>query len=470
MLAPPIVAPSSVPAPQWNTFATCCWRIGAASLSRGDLVGAATSVAERVASTTSTAGQVAVLARPTAPTVLARAPSSGRGNQVSSTVPSAAMVASPTPAAEVTVQQAIVRLVGLDLRGDPVALTAALVDIPSESRHEARIADEVEAALREQTNGFEIVRNGNAVLARTHRDKPSRVLLAGHIDTVPVAGNLPSRRDGDELHGCGTSDMKSGDAVFLHLAATVDEPAHDITLVFYDCEEIAHDANGLGRIERELPDWLHADVAILGEPTGGYIEAGCQGFLRVVVSTTGTRATSARAWLGDNAIHKLGAVLDRLAAYRARTVDIDGCSYREGLSAVFIDGGVADNVIPDTASVTLDLRFAPDHSLPQALEHVRGVLDGLDVAIAQTDAAAGALPGLTKPAAAALVAAADGMVRAKYGWTDVARFAALGIPAVNYGPGDPNLAHRADEKVSVSQITAAAEMLRSYLTGRPPQR
>ena len=324
--------------------------------------------------------------------------------------------------------------------------------------------------LREQTNGFEIVRNGNAVLARTHRDKPSRVLLAGHIDTVPVAGNLPSRRDGDELHGCGTSDMKSGDAVFLHLAATVDEPAHDITLVFYDCEEIAHDANGLGRIERELPDWLHADVAILGEPTGGYIEAGCQGFLRVVVSTTGTRATSARAWLGDNAIHKLGAVLDRLAAYRARTVDIDGCSYREGLSAVFIDGSVADNVIPDTASVTLDLRFAPDRSLPQALEHVRGVLDGLDVAIAQTDAAAGALPGLTKPAAAALVAAADGMVRAKYGWTDVARFAALGIPAVNYGPGDPNLSHRADEKVSVSQITAAAEMLRSYLTGRPPQR
>ena len=325
--------------------------------------------------------------------------------------------------------RAIVRLVGLDLRGDPVALTAALVDIPSESRHEARIADEVEAALREQTNGFEIVRNGNAVLARTHRDEPSRVLLAGHIDTVPVAGNLPSRRDGDELHGCGTSDMKSGDAVFLHLAATVDEPAHDITLVFYDCEEIAHDANGLGRIERELPDWLHADVAILGEPTGGYIEAGCQGFLRVVVSTTGTRATSARAWLGDNAIHKLGAVLDRLAAYRARTVDIDGCSYREGLSPVFIDGGVADNVIPDTASVTLDLRFAPDRSLPQALEHVRGVLDGLDVAIAQTDAAAGALPGLTKPAAAALVAAADGMVRAKYGWTDVARFYGAGMYA-----------------------------------------
>jgi succinyl-diaminopimelate desuccinylase len=360
--------------------------------------------------------------------------------------------------------------VGLDLGGDPVELTAALVDIPSESGHEAPIADAVETALREQLEGFEIVRNGNAVLARTPRNRPSRVLLAGHLDTVPVAGNLPSRRGDGQLHGCGTSDMKSGDAVFLHLAATVDEPDHDITLVLYDCEEIEHAANGLGRIERELPDWLRADVAILGEPTDGYVEAGCQGTLRVVVTADGTRAHSARAWLGDNAIHKLAKVLDRLACYRARSVDIDGCTYREGLSAVRIDGGVAGNIIPDAASVTINFRFAPDRSVPQAFAHVQEVLDGLDVAVAQTDAAAGALPGLSAPAAAALVQAAGGLVRAKYGWTDVARFAALGIPAVNYGPGDPNLAHRADEWVPVSQITAAAQMLRGYLTGRPPQR
>jgi succinyl-diaminopimelate desuccinylase len=357
--------------------------------------------------------------------------------------------------------------VSLDLRGDPITLTAALVDIPSESRHEARIADEVEAALREQTHGYEIVRNGNSVLARTQLGKPSRVLLAGHVDTVPAADNLPSRRDGDELYGCGTSDMKSGDAVFLHLAATVAEPAHDITLVFYDCEEIEASANGLGRIERELPAWLQADVAILGEPSGGFIEAGCQGTLRVVVSARGTRAHSARSWLGDNAIHKIGAVLDRLAAYQAREVDIDGCVYREGLSAVRIEGGVAGNVIPDAASVTVNFRFAPDRSVEQALAHVHEVLDGLDVHIEQTDAAAGALPGLTKPAAAALVQAAGGQVRAKYGWTDVARFAALGIPAVNYGPGDPNLAHRADERVEIGRITAATDMLRNYLTCRP---
>ena len=257
--------------------------------------------------------------------------------------------------------------------------------------------------------------------------------------------------------------MKSGDAVFLHLAATLGEPGRDLTLVFYDCEEIEAAANGLGRIERELPDWLDADVAILGEPTAALIEAGCQGTLRVVVTATGARSHSARPWLGDNAIHKLGAVLDRLAGYHAREVDIDGCTYRESLSAVRIDGGMAGNVIPDNASVTVNFRFAPDRSVEQALQHVHDVFDGLDVRMEQTDAAPGALPGLTHPAAAALVAAAGGQVRAKFGWTDIARFAARGIPAVNYGPGDPSLAHRSDERVPVAQITAAVEMLRGYL-------
>ena len=352
----------------------------------------------------------------------------------------------------------------LDLRADPSDLTAALVDIPSVSRDERRIADEVQAALRAQS-GYEVIRNGDAVLARTDLGRASRVILAGHLDTVPIADNVPSRRDADHIYGCGASDMKSGDAVFLHLAATVAEPIHDVTLVFYDCEEIESSANGLGRIERELPEWLRGDVAILGEPSGGYIEAGCQGTLRAVISTTGTRAHSARSWLGDNAIHKIGGILDRLSCYQGRIVDIDGCTYREGLSAVRIDGGVAGNVIPDAASVTVNFRFAPDRSPEAALEHVREVFDGLPVDLQQTDAAPGALPGLHHPAAAALVAAADGLVRAKFGWTDVARFAALGIPAVNYGPGDPNLAHRRDERVSVAQIGAVTATLRRYLGG-----
>lgn len=355
----------------------------------------------------------------------------------------------------------------LELAGDPVALTAALVDIPSESRHEAVIADAVEVALREQTRGFEVIRNGNAVLARTNNGHGIRVMLAGHLDTVPAADNVPSHWErsegGDLLFGCGTVDMKSGDAVFLHLAATV-IPRVDLTLVFYDCEEIESSANGLGRIERELPEWLDADLAILGEPTAGLIEAGCQGTLRVVIRADGTRAHSARSWLGDNAIHKLGAVLDRLAAYRGRIVDIDGCEYREGLSAVRIDGGVAGNVIPDAAAVTVNFRFAPDRSPEQALAHVREVFDGLEVEIELTDSAAGALPGLDRPAAAELVGAAGGVVRAKYGWTDVSRFAARGIAAVNYGPGDPNLAHTRGEHVPVQQITDVAEVLRRYLS------
>ena len=352
----------------------------------------------------------------------------------------------------------------LDLRADPADLTVALVDIPSVSRDERRIADEVEHALREQT-GYQVIRNGDAVLARTDLGRPTRVLLAGHLDTVPIADNVPARRDAENIHGCGASDMKSGDAVFLHLAATIAEPAHDITLILYDCEEIESAANGLGRIERELPDWLRGDVAILGEPTGGYIEAGCQGTLRAVVSATGTRAHSARSWLGDNAIHRLSAVLERLSGYQGRAVDIDGCTYREGLSAVHIDGGVAGNVIPDAAAVTVNFRFAPDRTPQAALDHVREVFAGLDVDLEQTDVAAGALPGLHHPAAAALVDAADGLVRAKYGWTDVARFAALGIPAVNFGPGDPNLAHRRDERVALAQIAGVTATLHRYLLG-----
>lgn len=361
----------------------------------------------------------------------------------------------------------------LDLTADPVDLTAALVDIESESRNESAIADAVEAALRTQTTGFEIIRHGNRVLARTDRGLAQRVILAGHLDTVPVAGNLPHRREthpeeGDILHGCGTVDMKSGDAVFLHLAATLPEPASDLTLVFYDCEEIAAEFNGLNDIERELPEWLAGDVAILGEPTAGLIEAGCQGTLRVRLSTTGTRAHSARSWMGDNAIHKLGGVLTTLAGYQARRVDIDGCEYREGLSAVAVGGGVAGNVIPDAAHVDVNFRFAPDRSVDQALDHVREVFaadlaDGT-LGLEVTDSAAGALPGLAHPAAAALVDAAGGRFRAKYGWTDVSRFSALGIPAVNLGPGDPNLAHRVDERVPVEQIRAVTELLRAYLS------
>jgi succinyl-diaminopimelate desuccinylase len=349
----------------------------------------------------------------------------------------------------------------VDLTADPIDLTAALVDVPSVSGDEEKLADAVEAALRALPH-LEVLRNGQAVLARTNLGRPTRVLLAGHLDTVPIADNVPSRREGDLLYGCGTSDMKAGDAVFLHLAATIAEPRHDLTLVFYDCEEVEAVRNGLGRIERDHPDWLAADLAILGEPTDGEVEAGCQGTLRVEVRTAGRRAHSARSWLGDNAIHRAGEILRRLADYAPRYVDIDGCVYREGLQAVKVAGGVAGNVVPDECVVTVNFRFAPDRTPDQAERHVREVLDGFDVTL--TDMSAGALPGLSQPAARQFLEATGTTARAKYGWTDVSRFAALGIPAINYGPGDPNLAHTRDEHVDTRAITRCTEVLTAFLS------
>ena len=349
----------------------------------------------------------------------------------------------------------------MDLTADVVTLTAALVDIESVSGDEQHLADLVEQALRAAKH-LTVTRAGNNLIARTDLGRERRVLLAGHLDTVPIADNLPSRREGDLLYGCGTSDMKSGDAVLLHLAATVTDPAYDLTFVLYDNEEVEASRNGLGTLAREHRGLLDADLAILMEPTSGQVEAGCQGTLRVDIPLTGRRAHSARSWLGSNAIHAAAPVLQLLADYPPRDVDIDGCVYREGLQAVRIAGGHAGNVIPDACTVTVNFRFAPDRSEEQALAHVREVFAGFDVLL--TDSSAGALPGLMQPAARHFVEAVGETPRAKYGWTDVARFSALGIPAVNYGPGDPNLAHTREEHVDVRQITRAADLLRAYVS------
>jgi len=352
-------------------------------------------------------------------------------------------------------------MTALDLDADAAALTAALVDVPSVSGTEAALADAVEDALR-ALGRLEVHRDGDAVLARTTAGRQRRVLLAGHLDTVPPADNLPSHVDGDLLYGCGTSDMKSGVAVMLRLAATLPDAGYDVTWVCYDNEEVEAYRNGLGRVARNCRDWLDADLAILLEPTSGQVEAGCQGTLRATVSTHGRRAHSARSWLGSNAIHAAAPVLATLAEYRPRSVGIDGCTYREGLNAVRIEGGVAGNVIPDSCAVVVNFRFAPDRTQEAAGAHVAEVFAGYDVAV--VDAAPGALPGLDAPAAAAFVAAVGTAPVAKYGWTDVARFAALGIPAVNYGPGDPNLAHTREEHVRLPRIAECEQALRAYLS------
>ena len=354
----------------------------------------------------------------------------------------------------------------LDLSLDAVTLTEQLVNIESVSRNEQAIADAVEAALR-PLGHLEVIRRGHTVIARTDLGRGERVVIAGHLDTVPLNDNLPARREsrpeGDLLHGLGTCDMKGGDAVMLRLAATVPEPNRDVTFIFYEAEEIEAEFNGLSILAASDPDLMKADFAILMEPSNAVVEAGCQGTLRVDVRTHGERSHSARSWKGVNAIHAAAGVLERLNAYEARRPVIDGLEYHEGLNAVFIRGGVAGNVIPDECVVEVNFRFAPDRSEADAEQFVREFFEGYDVTI--TDSAPGALPGLDVPAAKAFVEAVGGEANPKFGWTDVARFSGLGVPAVNFGPGDPMFAHKQDEHVPVDDIVRCEAQLRTWLGG-----
>lgn len=345
---------------------------------------------------------------------------------------------------------------------DPVALTRALVDIESVSGNEEEIADAVFDALVPLEH-LALERIDHNVIARTDLGRDQRVVLAGHLDTVPLADNFPSTMDDKHIYGCGTSDMKSGTALALHLAATIPHPKFDVTYFFYECEEVDHSRNGLNKVAAMRPELFSADLAVLLEPTYGLVEAGCQGTMRGRVRVPGRRAHSARSWLGHNAIHAAGELLARLADYQAREVDIDGCRYREGLNAVRIDGGVAGNVIPDLCEVEVNFRFAPDRTEEEAARHLKEVLGGFDVDI--FDSAGGALPGLSAAPAKAFIEAVGAEPNAKLGWTDVARFAALGIPALNFGPGDPNLAHTREEHVEIAKIEAGAAVLRRWLLG-----
>jgi succinyl-diaminopimelate desuccinylase len=354
----------------------------------------------------------------------------------------------------------------LDLGADVVALTSALCDIESVSGNEMRIADAVEDALRLLIH-LQVTRDGNAVIARTDLGRSERVVLAGHLDTVPLTDppNLPARRDGGNLVGRGTCDMKGGVAIALRLAAQLSEPNRDVTYVFYDCEEIAKERNGLARVGRHHPDLLEADFAVLLEPTGGVIEGGCNGTLRVEVTARGKAAHSARPWNGHNAVHEAMTILGRLVAYEPETISVDGLDYREALSAVGIRGGKAGNVIPDECVVTVNYRFAPSKSGIQALAHVSELFEGYAVKV--TDTADGARPGLGLPAAQAFVDALAVPVHAKEGWTDVALFSELSIPAVNYGPGDPNLAHHDQEHCPVEQLAGVEAALLRWLVSGP---
>jgi succinyl-diaminopimelate desuccinylase len=363
----------------------------------------------------------------------------------------------------------------LDLSQDVAVLTAALMDINSVSGNEKDLADAVDVALRAIPE-LRVVRDGDSIIARTELGRPERVILAGHLDTVPLPttpgarGTVPSTWESGTpgegvLYGRGATDMKGGVAVQLALAATMFDggaiPGRDVTFVFYDHEEVEAVKSGLGRLVRNHGDLLDGDFAILLEPTHGTVEGGCNGTSRFEATTVGEAAHSARAWMGSNAIHAAAPILARLAAYEPQTINVDGLDYRESLNAVKINGGTAGNVIPDRCVVEINYRFAPDKSPEQAEAVVRELLAGFEVV--RTDAAAGARPGLNHPAAASFVAAVGAEPKPKYGWTDVARFSELGIPAVNFGPGDPLLAHKDEEHVDADAIRECLRVLRSWL-------
>ena len=376
-----------------------------------------------------------------------------------------------------------------DPAGDPGALALALVDVPSVSGAEAPLADAVQAALVARDH-LEVLRHGNTVVARTRLGRAERVVVAGHLDTVPVSrrtGNVPGRleeRDGQTVvWGRGSVDMKGGVAVGLHLAATLAAPRRDVTWVFYDNEEVADELNGLGRALAAHPDWFEADLAVLGEPTGASIEGGCNGTLRLILDVPGLAAHSGRAWRGVNAIHAASTLIERVRAAPLRTVDVEGLAYRESFSVVRIEGGAAANTIPDRCRVTVNYRFAPDLTAEAALARARRVLAGLGadgdeaepvidagtgpVAVELDDLCPAARPGLDSPMARELIALVrerGGGVGPKYGWTDVARFSAIGVPALNLGPGDPMLCHTDDEHCPVHQIQDVAEILGSWLS------
>lgn len=384
-------------------------------------------------------------------------------------------------------------------------LLAQIMGAYSVSDSEGPLADAIERFLRRQAH-LSVRRHGDTVVASTAFGRTQRVILAGHIDTVPVIDNFPPRwlEPGDPLirpdvaaahpservlWGRGATDMKASDAVMLYLASVLDGsgvmPAYDLTYVFYDHEEVAAEKNGLRKVVEAHPDWIAGDFAIIGEPTDCGIEGGCNGTIRFDVITHGVAAHSARAWMGVNAIHKAADVLNRLAAYEPVDVPVDGLVYREGVNATLIRGGKGTNVIPDECRVHVNYRFAPDKTVAEAKALMMGADCGAELGNGEHEATGGmfsgfgiemadespsARPGMDSPLARSLA----GLVRertgreplAKLGWTDVARFAILGIPAVNLGAGSPLLAHKHDEQLPESELALLADILMQWLTAR----
>lgn len=347
---------------------------------------------------------------------------------------------------------------------DVVELTRWLCSVASPIGEEAHLCDEVLARARSWRPAAEPVRVLNSIAVPLTRGTGGpRVVLAGHLDTVRTQHDGPTRIEGDRLFGAGAADMKSGLALMIAAAEDASSrPRADLTLVFYSREEGPFAENELGPLLAQHPELARADLAICLEPSYSKLQLGCIGSIHAKVTTRGRTCHSARPWEGKNAIHGAWTLLRDLDAREPVETTIDGMKYRAVMSATLANGGRGRNVIPDAFELNVNYRFLPSTSLAEAEAELRAFFgDRADVEL--IDRSPSAPPHRSHPLVEKLIAAGVKGVEPKQAWTDVARFAELGVAAVNWGPGDQGEAHQRNESTSVAGLLEGYQILRAFL-------
>ena len=345
-----------------------------------------------------------------------------------------------------------------------VERTLELVSIPSVSRSEAAAM----AYVRDELALEPLVADDDVLFATTAR-RPGRplVLLAGHVDTVPAQDNLPGRLENGSVVGLGASDMKGGVAVMLEVADWTRSADRDLDLdlgfFFFTREELPAEESPVPAFLEESADAKAAELAIVLEPTDNELHLGCLGNLEARLTFRGVSAHSARPWTGDNAIHKASAALAPLAELEPRDVEVDGLVFREVVSAVGIEGGIAGNVVPDRCAACLNYRYAPGRTREQAEARIGELAGDAEVEILGNSPPADVV--LDRPLVTRLRQAGGFAVRPKQAWTPVAQFAEAGIDAVNLGPGATRYAHKADERVEIAELAHTFEALIRFCGG-----
>jgi succinyl-diaminopimelate desuccinylase len=338
----------------------------------------------------------------------------------------------------------------VDLGNRLAARTLELIDIPSESRDEARLAAHVAEVL--DASGVAVRDLGDTCVLAGPADAP--VLLAGHLDTVPAQDNRPGRVDADRVHGLGASDMKGALAVMIELALA----GLPYRCLFFGREELPVADSALTPLLARAP--LDAELVVMMEPTACELHAGCLGNVNATWTFRGRSGHSARPWTADNAIEHAAAGVIALAAQPPEPHAFDGLEFVEVASVTKIAGGIAANVIPDRVDCHVNFRYAPGRTASEAEARLAELCAGHGELAIDSNAPSG--PVASGPRVDALVAAGD-LVRApKQAWTPVAEFGLAGLPAVNFGPGDPAQAHRRDESIEVAALARAYNVLERF--------